>query len=108
MRSGSQCFHVRGVPTLKVRCPAGHLIRVYSAFYGVKRPEVGSNETEAEVRSVCAYEGATDHCIQMTELSENCNGRLVQLEPTKYHQLNHCMAVDITNSTLEDTCAQYT
>ena len=75
MRSGSQCFHVRGVPTLKVRCPAGQLIRVYSAFFGVKQLQTGSNVTEAEVKSVCAYEGAMDHCIQMTELSENCNGR---------------------------------
>ena len=34
MRTGSQCFHVKGVPTLNLRCPSGQMIKIHQAFYG--------------------------------------------------------------------------
>ena len=74
MRSGSQCFHVRGVPTLQIDCPAGELIRVHSAFYGVKMSAMPQDDAVDDAE-VCAYESGQNHCIQITELTTSCNGR---------------------------------
>ena len=54
MRSHSQCFHIKGVPTLKLVCPGGDLIRVRQAFYGLPQ----ENKT-------CTYEAHGDHCIEV-------------------------------------------
>ena len=62
-KTGSQCFHVKGVPTLKLRCPGGELINVQSAFFGAPKT------------TVCKYNLTENHCIQLADLQENCMGR---------------------------------
>ena len=76
IRAGSQCFHVKGVPTLKLKCPAGELIRIHTAFYGTKMrdPSEGAKNL-LDMQTVCAYESGQDHCIQLTDMHENCMGR---------------------------------
>ncbi len=64
VRSGSQCFHIKGVPTLKLSCNNRQLIKVQQAFYGAPP----HNKT-------CQYLSWEDHCMQLTDLHENCMGR---------------------------------
>nr|UCK81591.1 Gal-binding and CUB domains containing protein 3 [Arenicola marina] len=61
---GSQCFHVKGVPTLQLRCPRGQLVRVQQAFYGAP-PD----------NTTCRYDSGEGHCLQLTDMTENCMGR---------------------------------
>lgn len=95
----SQCFHVRGVPTLKLRCPSGHLVNVQQAFYGASSGDVtacgyrppstqprtqsrllaedarGEGGTARDVLDEQQPGGNDGHCIQLADLPVNCNGR---------------------------------
>ena len=37
--------------------------------------------------AVCQYESSGDHCIQLTDMHENCMGRYVTLKYSGYHNL---------------------
>ena len=63
--TSSQCWHVKGIPTITLSCPAGQIVKVLSAFYGA--PSSNTNGT-------CQYDSAHPHCTQRTELHENCMG----------------------------------
>jgi hypothetical protein len=71
---GSQCFQVRGVPTLRLQCPptaSGHqqLVHVRQVFYGVPVAATGNGS--------CVYREAEKHCVQLADLppGNQCNGR---------------------------------
>lgn len=70
-QQGSQCFNVRGVPTLQLQCSGNDLIRVTQSFYGVV---TGSSNASSSVQS-CSYVAKENHCIQLSDMSQNCNGR---------------------------------
>ena len=110
-RTGSQCFHVKGVPTLNLRCPSAQMIKIHQAFYGAPplnstcwyeiqtfrnwspyqkmsdlldtnsdhMKEVVSLHCELRHISVrlCRYSSRDNHCIQYTDLHENCMGRYI-------------------------------
>lgn len=65
-RVASQCFHIQGVPTLNLRCPSGQLVYVQQAFFG-----------SSSVNTSCRYSRLLDddHCIQLTQLHDRCNGK---------------------------------
>ena len=71
---GSQCFHVKGVPTLKLRCSNGELIRVEQSFYGTQTGGRVSGSVYGD-EAVCQYNSTGQHCIQLTDMHENCMGR---------------------------------
>jgi hypothetical protein len=61
---GSGCFHVQGIPTLHLSCPHGSVIRVDQVFFGAPP----NNAT-------CEFAADDNHCIQLADLHEHCNGR---------------------------------
>lgn len=75
----SQCFQVRGVPTLRLQCPATtsgqqQLVHVIQAFYGVSTM---AQTTIANGNSSCEYRESENHCIQLADLppGNRCNGQ---------------------------------